>query len=136
MGHDVHITRKTEWSANEGAEISLQEWLDVVESDEEFRLDGFAEATTTGGETLRIESDGIAVWTAYSGDGVGGNMAWFCYSGGEVVVKNPDEEMLGKMCRVADRLGAHVQGDDGERYDVSTESAGRASKKGKWWKRR
>lgn len=136
MGYDVHITRKADWFEDEGADISLQEWLDIVESDEEFRLDGFAETPTASGKPLRVESDGLAVWTAYSGHTVGGNMAWFLHSDGEVVVKNPDREILGKMCRVAESLGANVQGDDGERYDVATEPTATASKKGKWWKRR
>jgi hypothetical protein len=129
MGYDVRITRKTDSSDKEGEEISLQEWLDVVEADKEFRREGFAETPTPGG-SVRIQGDGLAVWTARSGK----HQVWFDYWRGRVVVKNPDEETIGKMCRVAEALGAYVQGEEGELYNVTTDSAG--SKQGKWWKRR
>jgi len=35
---------------------------------------------------------------------------------GEIVVKNPDDPVLAKLIDVAQRLGAHVIGDDGETY--------------------
>jgi hypothetical protein len=53
---------------------------------------------------------------AYSGHAVKGNMAWFDYQEGTVVVKNPDDEILGKMRRIAAALGAKVLGDEGELY--------------------
>jgi hypothetical protein len=115
MGYDIHITRASEWSDSEAQPISIEEWLAYVSSDPEMRLDGYAHVEIDG-RTLRHESQGIAVWTAYSGHGVGGNMAWFDYSDGQVWVKNPDREILGKMLRIAERLGANVQGDDGEAY--------------------
>jgi hypothetical protein len=34
-------------------------------------------------------------------------------------VKNPDEEILCKMSKLAQRLSAKVQGDDGEVYDTA-----------------
>jgi hypothetical protein len=43
-------------------------------------------------------------------------MAWFDYRHGEVVVKNPDDEILGKMRQIAERMGAKVIGDEGESY--------------------
>ena len=76
------------------------------------RLDGFAEARnpTTGG-TIRIESPGLSVWMAWSG-----GIAWMDHRGGRIVVKNPDTAILKKMCAIAERLGARVQGDEGEMY--------------------
>jgi hypothetical protein len=116
MGYDVHITRAEEWFESEANPISLDEWLAYVVNDSEMRHDGFAEATTSKGETLRIEADGLSVWTAYSGHGKNGNMAWFYWSDGQVQVKNPDDEILGKMRAIATQLGAHVIGDEGEHY--------------------
>jgi hypothetical protein len=43
-------------------------------------------------------------------------MAWFDYRTGEVVVKNPGDEILGKMRRIDSALGAKVMGDEGELY--------------------
>jgi len=117
MGYDVHITRSAEgWWESEAAPITLDEWKEFVEQDAEMRLDSAAEATSPAGETIRVESEGLAVWTAYSGHGVGGNMAWFDWRHGKITVKNPDPEILGKMFKVAQALNAKVQGDEEEYY--------------------
>jgi hypothetical protein len=76
------------------------------------RLDGYAEAKLPGGNVSRVDSDGIVVWTAYRGTTAGGNMAWFDFRSGNVVVKNPDVAILIKMWQIAQKLGARVQGDD------------------------
>ncbi len=112
------MTRAENWYDSEEHPISLAEWLTYIESDPEMRLDGYAEATPKGSKVaFRIESEGLAVWTAYSGHGKDGNMAWFSYGDGEVYVKNPDDEILGKMRKIARALGAKVQGDEGELFD-------------------
>jgi hypothetical protein len=118
MGYDVHITRAESWRDSEDQSISLDEWLAYIEQDTEMRLDGFAEAQIKEtGEILRVESEGLAVWTDYSSHGEGGNMAWFDHRCGEIIVKNPDREILDKMAQIARALGARVQGDEGENYD-------------------
>jgi hypothetical protein len=122
VGYDVHITRTADWTLSEEIPISLDEWRAYLEQDPEMRLAGYAEAQVGDG-VLRVESEGLSVWTAYSRDGVGGNMAWFDYRSGEVVVKNPDDEILSKMRQIAERLGAHVIGDDGESYGRPANSA-------------
>jgi hypothetical protein len=113
VGYDVHITRATEWFESEDTPITFEEWTAFVKSDPSMRLDGFAEAAVGG---LRYESPGLAVWTAYSGHGKKGNMAWFDHDEGRITVKNPDEEILGKMRAIAKKLGARVVGDEGEEY--------------------
>ena len=122
MGYDVHITRADQWVDSEKTPITLEEWLAYVEADPEMRHDGFAEATTTEGDTLRIEADGLSVWTAYSGHEVDGNMAWFSWADGDICVKNPDEEIRRKMYVIAQKLSARVQGDEGESYDEHGDS--------------
>ena len=99
-------------------------------SDPEMRLDGFAEAPVDGG-VLRVESPGLSVWTAWSGHEKDGNMAWFDWRSGEVVVKNPDAEILRKMHALARLLAAHVQGDDGEIYGAHGNPLSSAKP---WWK--
>jgi hypothetical protein len=120
-GYDVHITRRSDWSDKSGSAITLAEWKKVVAADSEMRLDNFAEAAASDGKKIRIESEGLAVWTKWSKHGKDGNMAWFYYSDGDVSVKNPDKEILGKMFRIAQKLGAQLQGDDGEFYDARGE---------------
>lgn len=116
-GYDVHITRRERWTDEKGPAISLLEWKSLVAADCDMRLDNFAETETKDGQKLRTESEGLAVWTKYSKHGKNGNMAWFYWFRGEVTVKNPDREILVKMAQIAERLGAKVQGDDGEIYD-------------------
>jgi len=145
MGYDIHITRKKDWFDDEPS-IELSEWLAVVDADPEMRHDGFAEAVLPSGGVLRTENEGLSVWTAYSRHGVDGNMAWFDYRHGNVIVKNPDDEILRKMWILARRLEAKVQGDKGESYDengnaipsLDTSSAANTSSaetsKTPWWK--
>jgi hypothetical protein len=113
MGYDVHITRAEHWTESESTPITIDEWLGYLAGDTEMRLDNIAEAEVEG-STLRYENDGLAVWTAYGGHGLKGYMAWFDFYRGEVVVKNPDDEILGKMRRIASALKAKVMGDEGE----------------------
>ncbi|MBB1631037.1 hypothetical protein [Cupriavidus sp. UME77] len=118
MGYDVYITRKSNWFDERGSDIDIEEWKGLVQADPDMRLDGNASVALKDGSTLRVESDGLAVWSAYSGNGNGGNMAWLDFQQGNVVVKNPDGEILGKMWQLAQRLNAKVQGDDCELYDA------------------
>jgi hypothetical protein len=115
MGYDIHITRKQDWF-DEEPQILAAEWAAYVASDPTMRLDGYAEASTPAGDTLRYESEGLSVWTGYSRHDPDGNMAWFDFRNGDVVVKNPDSETLKKMWQVAQTLGAKVQGGEGETY--------------------
>ena len=122
MGYDIHITRQDNWfDDNMSRKISLEEWTSFISSDTEMRLDNYAEATTTAGEFIRVESEGLSVWTKFSGDGLNGNHVWFDYNQGNITVKNADNEIITKMLAIADRLNAKVQGDEGEVYECSAD---------------
>jgi hypothetical protein len=41
---------------------------------------------------------------------------WFDWGRGRVHTKNPDPPLIQKAIQIAERLGARVLGDDGERY--------------------
>ncbi|MDK4715920.1 hypothetical protein [Rhizobium sp. CNPSo 4039] len=87
-----------------------------MDSDPELRHDGSAETHVGEGALLRIEGDGICVWTNYSGGSNSENKARLIWSAGNIVAKNPDEEIRRKMWRIAQVLGARVRGDEGEQY--------------------
>lgn len=134
VGYDVHITRADSWVDAETLPITLDEWLAYARSDPEMRMDGRAEARTTDGETIALDSAGLAVWTAYSKDGEDGNHAWFDLQDGRLIVKNPDTEILCKMSRIAVHFHARVQGDDGEDYGSDGEPFGGSPNRA-WWRR-
>lgn len=146
MGYDIHITRQENWfDEDSNKKIPLEEWKDFLANDPEMRPGNVAEATTTSGKAMRIESDGLAVWTSYSGNGINGNFAWFDYNNGNIVCKNPDDEIIAKMLDIGKRLKAKIQGDEGELYESSvakeatfkklnTEENNRLTKEKPWWK--
>ena len=122
MGYDVHITRQINWFDGDNIrKITLDEWRNYISNDEEMRLDNVAKATVSN-QQLSAKREGLSIWTRYSKDGVKGSHAWFDYRDGNIVVKNPDKEILSKMQEVANSLDAKVQGDDGELYLSNTES--------------
>jgi hypothetical protein len=131
MGYNLYITRKENWfDEDDSNNISLKAWTDYLMTDREMRRDNFAEATTTNGEYVRVETMGMSVWTKYSKDGIKGNHAWFWPDSGNIVVKNPDIEIRNKMIAIARQLKAKVQGDDGETYETIELVAERRH----WWK--
>jgi hypothetical protein len=102
MGYDLHITRKEDWSDEDGPTISEAEWRCVIEEDPELQLDT---------ETSCTMSDGEYVYAAWNGEpGALG------YYNGEITTKNPEQPLIRKMVSIARRLNATVQGDDGEIY--------------------
>jgi hypothetical protein len=116
MGYDVHITRASHWTESESIPISVSEWLEYVERDPEMVLVNNAVARVDGEPALVYESEALSVWTAFSGHEPDVRMVWFDHRDGEIVVKNPDLEILGKMKSIANHLRAIVIGDDGETY--------------------
>jgi hypothetical protein len=135
MGYNVHITRADQWFDSESDPITFEEWIAYIDTDPEMQLDNKAEVSTPEGSTLRYENQGLAVWTRYSGNGVDGNMAWFDYREGRIVVKNPDDEILRKMCVIASKMGAKVQGDESEFYGEGGQSQQPVRDIRPWWKR-
>ena len=106
MGYNVYITRKKDW-ADKGNDISYQEWVAVIESDSELLFDDEKKLT-------------MARW----GKGLGYDDPWLCWSrlsgqseaDGFIETKNPDQRLIEKMIQIAEKLGATVQGDNGEIY--------------------
>jgi hypothetical protein len=112
MGYDLHITRKENWSDEDGPSISEAEWRRVIEEDPELQLDT---------ETSCTMADGEYVFAAWNGEpGALGHYA------GEITTKDPSEPLIRKMVLIAQRLNANVQGDDGERYPESLDSRPKA----------
>lgn len=119
MGYDFHITRKADWSDKDGPTIAEAEWRDLVASDPELTIDADTRCWTTDGEWLFV------AWRGEAGA--------LAFLNGEITSTNPDEPLIRKMVEIAERLGATVQGDDGERYPDALDA--RAARRPSWWRR-
>ena len=106
MGYEVHITRADDWASNEDCAIEPSEWLNVVDGDKSLRLAGY-------------NGPHFAIWDGDPNE----PEAWLDLVDGNITTKNPDGPLLKKMLEIAERLGARVQGDDGEVHDGTTSTA-------------
>lgn len=100
MGYDLHITRRVNWTDDNGPIISADEWRMYVQSDPELRMD-----ESLGGH--------FAVWSGNSKH----EIPWLAWCNGNIGSKNPDPPLIRKMAALALALDAVVQGDDGENYN-------------------
>ena len=104
MAYELHITRQKDlFDEDDARRISMEEWKEYVDADPDMRLDNYSEIIAAD-KVLRLEGDGLSVWTKYSGDGIEGGHAWFGYYEGSIAVKNPDDEIIGKMLEIAESL--------------------------------
>ncbi len=99
MGYDLHITRKTHWSDEDGPLIPLTQWQQLIDDDADLTLY----------EEVGPEDLGKAA--SYGDDA--GALRW---EEGEIRAKNPESALVVKMAVIAAALGATLQGDDGEIY--------------------
>ncbi len=114
MGYDVHITRKENWfDQDKKKSIALKEWINYIQSDKEMELVNEAVHQST---QLTYQNSGLAIWTGYSGHGHNHNYAWFDFRNGNIVIKNPDTEIINKVRKIAEQLKASVQGDEGNYF--------------------
>src|SRR5689334_19854392 len=110
MGYELHIFRRVDWDNDEEeSNISLQEWLQYVESDKELEL-------TNGYQDIFKkwqDRPGFCKWIKHS-ETDKDDAPWFNYCRGHITAKYPDDYTIMKMIQIAVALNAKVQGDDGE----------------------
>jgi len=111
MGYNIHIHRREDWSDPEGASVSLEEWVALIEGDSSLVVDGnVVWADPEGGPNLDTPT---AEWS-----GPGGAVGLFYWYDGNIEAKNPAPAVIAKAHEMAMKRGARVQGDDGEFYDA------------------
>ena len=98
-GYDLHITRKAFWADKTGPTTSAAEWKTYV-----------ATAPHVQPDPHNTEYDFIVLVGAQRFP------LWFDPELGEVRTKKPSAPTITKLIGIAQRLGAQVQGDDGESY--------------------
>ena len=101
MGQDLHITRSEQWEANEGAEITLEEWCACVEADPELVWDP-------------ANGPHAVTWTGHPEPGT---ESWLEWLGGNVYATNPGTALSRKMLEVASAFEARVVNDQNEVYE-------------------
>jgi hypothetical protein len=116
------MTRADQWPDSEQHPITAHEWLALVATDPELRI-------------KPANGPYFAVWSGPCSYPDGG---WFDWSDGCVSTKQPDRAILGKLLRLAAKLGAVVQGDDGEVYsrpeDLPSDESVVARRSRPWWR--
>ena len=118
MEQEMHITRKENWfDSDPKNEISMDEWVACVKMDPEMRLDNFSEVTLDNGETFQYANPGTAVWIGYAENDT---KTIFDFLSGNITVKNPTPSAIEKMKHIAFKLGAKLQGDEGEIFETGS----------------
>jgi hypothetical protein len=124
MSYDVHITSAEEWSENETAPITLEEWVACAKSDPELRvdvIDGRTESPLPDGRVVSFKVKGLVAWLGQADPHTRKVLAWFAWYSGNIDTRAPDRATLRKMYEIAEALQARVQGDEGEIYDAAGE---------------
>ena len=99
MSYDLHITRKEFWADEEGAVITVEEWMNYLAGDPQLRPLPNVENYKV---TFNINSISPE--------------AWLEWDEGEIRTTGADEWIIAKMILIATALDAKVQGDEGEIY--------------------
>jgi hypothetical protein len=94
MGYDVYITRRKLWSDAFGDEIGAEEWMALVDDDAELEA-----AADVGSWAARSRAGTLIEW-----------------ADGSIAARDPEDEEVELLLLLAERLGARVQGEDGEIY--------------------
>ncbi len=99
MGYNLYITRAPSWAENNGYQISINEWLALIQRDSE----------------LRLASEYGPYFAIWQGDSQLQH-PWLDWENGNIMTKNRDEQIIKKMVQIAHALHGTVQGEEDERY--------------------
>ncbi|MFT8326171.1 hypothetical protein [Gluconobacter oxydans] len=110
MGYDLSITRDPIWTGRPAHSLTLEEWFNVIQRDNELCF-------ALSSEPRKYPSCD-AEWLAHPKPEEAPHGTFFVWGGGDVICKYPDEHQMIKMVRISRKLNAIVIGDNGERYDL------------------
>ncbi|PDO89179.1 hypothetical protein [Kosakonia pseudosacchari] len=119
MGWEMHITRAESWSDSETQPIGSEEWVQLVNHDEELAFD-------------RRNGEFHAIWK-------GQETCWLEWNDGEICSKSPTQPLYEKMLEIATALNAHLRDDDDRPYllpgDLLNPSWARPATKTSLWQK-
>ncbi|MCB1405146.1 MAG: hypothetical protein KDK01_02510 [Rhodobacteraceae bacterium] len=113
MGYDLHISRRACWHDLGDPQITLAEWQDYAGQQADLVPFPVREA---GVVVLDVGAPGGFGVKVSSGDWWG--LMWYH---GEIRTPNPPADLIQRMARIAQDLGARVLGDDDEVYGADGE---------------
>lgn len=113
MAYDIHIIKRNNWF-DKGADISLKEWREVIDEDPTLEPAKKVEGESKDGQKFEFQLKGsqLAKWK----NPVFNDIVWLNYHDGEITISNPNDAIIKKAKELAGKLGAKVQGDEGEIY--------------------
>jgi hypothetical protein len=107
MGYKLHITRSHDWWDDEPRKIVREEWERIVASDPDLKLYSESEAENRD-PCYRLEIPDLD------------NAFYYSERTGTIDVgRGYFEDVLWKLLEIAAKLGAVVQGDEGEYYRLT-----------------
>jgi len=105
MSYNLHISRKEFYVNEDGEDIKQEDFDECIK-----------------GEDIEKVGDDEYVWRDVSDKDLEGVSFWYENEFGSITTKNPELKTIKKMCILAKKLKAEVQGDDGEIYDENGDS--------------
>lgn len=99
MGWELHIVRTENWFDSSNDPITSEEWLQLVDNDEELSIDN-------------KNGDFFATWNVHQQH----NEPWLEWYDGRIYTKQPCEALYCKMLQIAIKLDAVVVDDDDRKY--------------------
>lgn len=99
MGWELHIVRTEHWFDSANDLISSEEWLQLVDDDNELSID-------------RKNGEFFAIWSGQSEH----DEPWLDWNDGRISTKHPDAALYCKMLQVAEKLNAIVVDEDNHKY--------------------
>lgn len=99
MGWELHIVRTENWFDSSNDPITSEEWLQLVDNDEELSIDN-------------NNGDFFAIWRAPQAQ----DEPWLDWEVGRIYTKQPSEALYCKMLQIASKLDAVVVDDDDHKY--------------------
>ncbi|MDO3413402.1 hypothetical protein QWJ34_26875 [Saccharibacillus sp. CPCC 101409] len=109
MAYQIHIQR-----ADEDHPITLKEWTNYIQQDQELESSNHIEITLPNGMTMGMSGEGMAVWkTTIKDEEI---KMTFTFREGEIATRYSSEDQIKKMKDIASKLEAIVVGDEGEEY--------------------
>lgn len=140
MGYDLFVTRREDWSDEGDPKITLIDWMDYLAIDKSLEIDRERAEIIDPRVAAHQKEPTHTRWLDWPGREPGVREAWMWLEQGNIVASDPDRAFRCKLFLIADGMGGHLMGEDGEIYNSvgDPEKAARrvvgSSSSRRWWK--